>query len=137
MYRYDKFEAGAMLTELARCEGKPYIWMSPQGWTWDVNSVSQRYTLFKKHRCCAVCGIEGTIMALESHKKHSRPHFNMYAISNGHEILMTKDHIKPKSKGGSNNMKNYQTMCEQCNTRKGNRDITIEELRKEMSHANR
>jgi len=37
----------------------------------------------------------------------------------GHEVLMTKDHIIPKSKGGKNTLKKYQTMCTHCNCRKG------------------
>lgn len=34
---------------------------------------------------------------------------------------MTKDHIIPKSKGGADDISNYQTMCERCNEAKGNR----------------
>lgn len=33
---------------------------------------------------------------------------------------MTKDHIIPKSKGGIDDLSNYQTMCERCNKEKGN-----------------
>lgn len=40
---------------------------------------------------------------------------------NGKEVLMTKDHIIPKSKGGADDISNYQTMCERCNEAKGNR----------------
>lgn len=49
-------------------------------------------------------------------------HLNLYAIDeNGKEVLMTKDHIIPKSKGGADDISNYQTMCERCNEAKGNR----------------
>lgn len=37
---------------------------------------------------------------------------------NGKEVLMTKDHIIPKSKGGANDISNYQTMCKRCNEAK-------------------
>jgi len=46
----------------------------------------------------------------------------MYRIDeNGDEILYTKDHIKPKSRGGKNNIINYQTMCYNCNLKKGDK----------------
>ena len=46
---------------------------------------------------------------------------NLYAIDeNGKEVLMTKDHILPKSKGGKDEIDNYQTMCIRCNEAKGN-----------------
>jgi 5-methylcytosine-specific restriction endonuclease McrA len=35
-------------------------------------------------------------------------------------VLMTQDHIMPRSKGGANRLENLQTMCCVCNNRKGN-----------------
>ena len=34
---------------------------------------------------------------------------------------MTKDHIIPKSKGGKNELSNYQTMCTYCNNEKADK----------------
>ena len=47
---------------------------------------------------------------------------NLYAINEkGEEVLMTKDHIEPKSLGGKNSLNNYQTMCTICNCEKGSK----------------
>ena len=51
---------------------------------------------------------------------------------NGKAVLLTKDHIYPKSKGGLNNIKNYQVLCEKCNAIKSdNSPVTlVQALRK-------
>lgn len=99
-------------------------------WHW-VNTRSDRYELFAtKGVKCVSCGIEGSFFALErstkcNHDRHQknrqqrRPHFNLYAVrEDGQEVLMTKDHILPKSKGGKDRLENYQTMCKVCNETK-------------------
>lgn len=88
-----------------------------------IKGNSQRYqTFFTKGCKCAACGIEGKYFAEERHLKDKTYHLNLYAIDNeGHEVLMTKDHIIPKSKGGIDDISNYQTMCQPCNRAKGNK----------------
>jgi len=39
-------------------------------------------------------------------------------------IILHIDHILPRSKGGKDEMKNYQTLCETCNIGKSNKDET-------------
>ena len=87
-----------------------------------VKANSQRIKLFKLKGCkCVRCGIEGKFFAYEGTNK-KEAHLNLYAIDkNGNEVLMTKDHILPKSRGGANQMTNYVTMCSICNFAKGNR----------------
>lgn len=81
---------------------------------------SNRLILFSKNKTCVSCGITGAIFRLEaSSAKDPLPHLNLYANENGKFILMTKDHIIPRSKGGSDSMHNLQTMCHRCNERKG------------------
>lgn len=91
-----------------------------------VNMNSERYHLFSKSLTCVSCGIEGQFFGLETivDKKGNFSqgtfHFNLYAInSEGKEVLMTKDHIIPRSKGGEDHLNNYQTMCYCCNQKKG------------------
>ena len=39
-------------------------------------------------------------------------------------VLLEVDHIKPRSRGGSNALENLQTLCKKCNIGKSNRDDT-------------
>ena len=45
--------------------------------------------------------------------------------------LMTIDHIKPKGKGGSNEIENLDPMCSTCNTRKADKYEEEEETQEE------
>jgi 5-methylcytosine-specific restriction endonuclease McrA len=85
-----------------------------------VKMNSLRYKTFVRSGIrCVNCGIKGTYFALERNDGDHMYHFNLYAInSSGHEVLMTKDHIIPVSKGGSNSPANLQTMCAKCNNKK-------------------
>jgi len=83
-----------------------------------VNRSSVRLQTFQRSTRCVACGIEGELFSLERNG-NPRYHFNMYGRNAyGHLILMTKDHIVPKSKGGSNGLDNMQTMCTKCNSKK-------------------
>lgn len=90
--------------------------------TVDVKMGSQRYQLFKaKGTTCVKCGIKGTYFALERGlvDNPDRFHFNLYARDRrGLEVMLTKDHIIPRSKGGKNRLRNYQPMCSKCNSKK-------------------
>lgn len=87
-----------------------------------IKGNSQRYqTFFTKGTKCVCCGIEGKYFAKEKVSRDKSYHLNLYAIDkNGKEVLMTKDHILPKSKGGQDHVDNYQPMCVRCNKAKGN-----------------
>lgn len=83
---------------------------------------SLRYQVFKQSTRCAGCGVEGTVFLLQrSSDKHAadRAHFNLYARVEGKLVLMTKDHIHPRSKGGRDVLSNLRTMCFPCNHAKG------------------
>lgn len=97
-----------------------------------IHMDSERYHTFAKSKKCVCCGIEGTVMCLDravNSNPKDPPHFNLYAEKNGILILMTKDHIIPRTKNGPNHISNYQTMCNDCNEVKDNTDISVERLR--------
>lgn len=89
-----------------------------------INMASNRYKTFKhKGIVCVECGITGQYFAKEKWGNSDSFHFNLYAVDiDGNEVLMTKDHIEAKSKGGSGNLDNFQTMCLPCNMAKGTGD---------------
>lgn len=86
-----------------------------------IKGNSQRFqTFFTKGLKCACCGIEGKYFGKEKDFNAARYHLNLYALDeSGNEVLMTKDHIVPRSKGGVSELYNYQTMCVKCNIAKG------------------
>ena len=87
-----------------------------------INMDSQRYELFEaKGITCVSCGIEGKFFAKEKDRASYGYHFNLYAVKDGEDVLMTKDHIIPKSKGGKNELSNYQPMCTYCNNEKADK----------------
>lgn len=95
-----------------------------------VKMHSLRYDTFLKSNVCTCCGLRGRYMALQHRHDTDPVHFNLYGISkNGHPILMTKDHILPRSRGGGDHIDNMQTMCHDCNALKQNWPLTIEQLR--------
>lgn len=84
-----------------------------------VRVNSQRYELFSKNITCVHCGKIGTHFKLISTADNpERAHFDLFSDD---DILFTKDHIIPKSKGGKDILSNYQTMCVNCNKEKGNK----------------
>lgn len=95
-----------------------------------VRATSLRYHTFANDLTCVSCGIKGQLLALErclgdkggdeGPEEGQGFHLNLYGLDEmGREILMTKDHIYPKSKGGPDTLENLQTMCTYCNSKKG------------------
>lgn len=89
-----------------------------------VKINSTRLRTLKHSPMCVACGKVGVLWMLQSHghlrAAHSfRPHLNLYAIDKQDVLtMMTQDHILPKSRGGTNDKFNLQTMCTHCNNDK-------------------
>lgn len=98
-----------------------------------IDMGSARYRLFKVDPRCAYCGIKGSLYAKERAARFSKAtetyypttnkwHFNLYALDRQNRlVLMTKDHVIPKSRGGADADENYVPACQPCNMRKSNR----------------
>ena len=88
------------------------------GHTVHVDSI--RLQLFATRECkCVECGLEASHFGLDLPVNHSRPHLNLYAMKDGREVLMTKDHRIPRARGGKDTLSNLDPMCADCNTAKG------------------
>lgn len=113
---------------LKKSEQQSFTDLSVENQVYRVRIDSDRYRLFQKNKNCVACGLIGNRFFLDINPGDFTPHFNLYGEENGRLVLMTKDHILPKSKGGENVLHNYQTMCSICNNLKGNYDLTAEEI---------
>ena len=89
-----------------------------------VRLSSLRLKTFKRSTQCVRCGRIGNIIGLDLPKGHQKPHLNLYCNNpnkGDSMVLMTKDHIVPKSRGGKNHISNMQTMCCHCNAAKADK----------------
>jgi hypothetical protein len=122
MFRIAEYEVSEILKLTTVEESRRFF--ECNGIEYSVKMNSERYEVFKKSCTCIVCSLEGTKMILERHDETINPHFNLYGEEDSELILFTKDHILPKSRGGKNELSNYNTMCVICNNIKSNFEVT-------------
>jgi 5-methylcytosine-specific restriction endonuclease McrA len=83
-------------------------------------SVRRARVFLEKGTSCK-CGLEGSFFSLDKWHDGSM-HLDLYAKDEvGDEVLMTVDHIFPKSKGGKDDIENYEPMCKVCNEKKADK----------------
>jgi hypothetical protein len=99
---------------------------------YNVNCHSIRLALFKERPLvCVHCGLKAEYFTLEKHHSNApsrnTPHLNLYGKdADGNEVLFTKDHILPVSKGGKDILDNLQVLCIVCNMKKGNTSEVVD-----------
>lgn len=103
-------------------------------WTFTENIEEVLVNFADRHRIkcfiakglsCVTCGITADKIILSYEPGLDRAnlppskgiHVDLFAGN----VMMTVDHIKPKSKGGRNVLSNYQPMCYPCNQRKADK----------------
>jgi len=88
----------------------------------EVFLTGSKFKVFQRSLICHVCGLKGDHFKLQKGLKEDvSPYLNLYGVLNGEDVMMTQDHIIPKSKGGTDRFDNLITMCFICNQNKSNR----------------
>jgi 5-methylcytosine-specific restriction endonuclease McrA len=91
-----------------------------------VTSYSLRFHTFKESLSCFCCGRVGTHFRVQATKNKKGVvnekgyHLGLWSDD---DVQMTKDHILPKSLGGTDELSNFQTLCSICNQKKDNKFI--------------
>ena len=87
----------------------------------NVSINHSKYSMVKdKGFDCICCGITANKIYIEIDNMKSA-HVNFYHSSEDKEIMLTRDHIIPRSKGGKDIQSNIQPMCEICNQKKADK----------------
>lgn len=119
-----EFEVSEVLEHVGQGNKKVVKTFICNGEEYKVKVSSPRLILFKeKGTSCVRCGLEGSVIMLQRAKNGNEetPHFNLWGKNSDNEyVLLTKDHIIPRSRGGENRQSNYQVMCLKCNEEKSN-----------------
>ncbi len=94
-----------------------------------------KHLLWLKGVNCVCCEVVGTFFCLEKQFQQGQNNshkcsIGLYGIDqNSNIIKLTLDHIIPRALGGSGDLENLQLLCEPCNNIKGDKIISLEDLR--------
>lgn len=103
----------------------------------EVNLGILNVRLFAQKGCdCVNCDLKGEYFRVErtgaGNSIYNDWHLNLYGTDQlGREMMITKDHIHARSKGGSDDISNLQPMCLTCNTNK--KSMSMEEFQNKQN----
>jgi len=88
------------------------------------------FTLKRDNGICRHCNLQGKAFFLEKDSQAKSFHLNLYGFRpHGYganqwieEVLLTCDHVIPRSKGGANHISNTQTLCYHYNQKKADKN---------------
>lgn len=78
--------------------------------------LTDRFRNLINHSKCVTCNRTLAYFRIESNNNGEGAHLNGYSADH---VMMTRDHIVPRSAGGPDLLSNYQLMCSPCNKSKG------------------
>lgn len=130
--RYGKYTLEEVLPYIGKSNHK--FWSKEHQRRLSVRMANQRMLLMGREQDCQCCGLKGEFFYLEK-SGCLPPHFNLYGMDGEWPVLMTMDHIHPRSLGGKTEQSNLQLLCKHCNYAKKNDVLTLDELRERISNA--
>lgn len=120
------FELSYVLSKIRRDSEKVPFEVGSR--TFLVRMDRPRYRLFRTSVTCAVCGLVGTRMVLETDLVGANPHFHLYGEEDGTLVLLTRDHVRPRCRGGNGGLYNSAVLCYPCNQLKDRYDLSYESV---------
>lgn len=84
--------------------------------------IRPRHLIFANDPRCCFCTMRIELVIVERNPNNPQEKWGIhfYGVKNNELVLFTVDHVVPRSVGGEDHAKNYQSACEECNTKKGN-----------------
>lgn len=111
-----------------------YLWCPDIDKHITVHVTSARMRLIGRTQECAACKVKGDHFWAEANSKfpNGKPcgwHLNLYAFNyHGDPVMMTLDHIRPRTKGGTKASNNIQLLCNRCNSIKQDEKMSLLEI---------
>jgi 5-methylcytosine-specific restriction endonuclease McrA len=118
----EKLNAQDVLFTLLNTKEKTQVYLGLDNTFVRYKTGSKRYQVFRKSLSCASpnCSREISYAKLQCHHTDAGKGIGHWNFFSADDVLMTKDHIIPLSKGGKDYLGNLQTMCKFCNSAKDN-----------------
>ena len=129
------FNCGELMEKPRRFSSKQWVakkycgfkcWGYHSPWYKDGRSAGDNKLEYKRVKCnerrARILGAEGTFTAQEWEEVKKKYNYCCaYCLQSEDVVKLTKDHIIPLTKGGSNYITNIQPLCRSCNSSKYNK----------------
>lgn len=131
-----KFIRSYQIADIIPCLGKHKVPFQHDGIEYYVYFGRATQRLFKDSQVCTECGRTGTHFRLYHDPAQKIPKFiNSMCLFSEDGVMMTADHIIPRSAGGLTHKINLQVMCLKCNQKKADKmpdQAVVDRIKPEM-----